>query len=202
MKKAIKKITHWWDLINTRFEQKPRWDIENEGRIIPAFKSQGKQYYQFEDINQMMTGRAFTCVDYYHELSMRCTREYLEKHCDAMETVLSKPSINIIEIATIHSQLKERLTMIVDPDIVFKIASVVYFTKDESPWSYDFKYNQKKIEKWKLLDLKDFFFMIRVQDLIPIGDLSKVDLETYMKMGTEINKRNLENLSSMMSEQK
>ena len=202
MKKAIKKITHWWDLLNTRLEQKPRWDIENEGRIIPAFKSQGKQYNQFEDINQMMTGRAFTCVDYYHELSMRCTREYLEKHCDAMETVLSKTSINIIEIATIHSQLKERLTMIVDPDIVFKIASVVYFTKDESPWSYDFKYNQKKIEKWKLLDLKDFFFMIRVQDLIPIGDLSKTDFETYMKMGTEINKRNLANLSTMTSEQK
>ena len=92
--------------------------------------------------------------------------------------------------------------MIVDPDIVFKIASVVYFTKDESPWSYDFKYNKKKIEKWKLLDLKDFFFMIRVQDLIPIGDLSKTDFATYMKMGTEINKRNLANLSTMMSEQK
>jgi len=202
MKKAIKTIKHWWDLLNSKFEKTPRWDIENEGRIIEAFKSQGVQYYQFEDINQMMTGRAFTCVDYYHELSMRCTREYLEKHCDAMETVLSKTSINIIEIATIHSQLKERLTMIVDPDIVFKIASVVYFTKDESPWSYDFKYNQKKIETWKSLEMDDFFFMIRVQDLIPIGDLSKVDFATYMKMGTEINKRNLANLSTMMSEQK
>lgn len=193
----MKKLQQWWGLVNSYFQKQPQWDIENEGRIIKAFKHQGVQFYQFEDINQMMTGRAFTCVDYYHELAMRCTREYLQLHCDKMDELLGKDQITIVDVAQLHIQLKERLTMIVDPDIVYKIASVVYFTKDESPWSYDFKYNQSKIDKWKSMELDDFFFMIRVQDLIPIGDLSKVDFATYMKMGMEINKRNLAKISTM-----
>ena len=196
MKKILLNVKEFWNRINTWFVRSPHWDIDNKGTIIKAFKSGGKQYYQFEDINNMMTGRAFTCIDYYHELSSRVTREYLEQHCAKMDELFSADSINVMEIAKIESQLKERLTMVVDPDIVYKIASVVYFDESESPWSYDFKYNQKKIERWKSLSLNDFFFMIRVKDLIPLGNLSNQDLETYIKVGEKINKRHLDNLST------
>lgn len=194
--RTIKEYIH--ELTAPEKKPMPKWDIENEGRIVEAFEHDGKQYYMFEDINSMMTGRAFTCIDYYQELSSRVTREYLEKHCEAMDKILSGTEINIMDIAKLESQLKERLTMIVDPDIVYKIASVVYFTEDESPWSYDFKLNQKKISHWKSLNLDDFFFMIRLKDLIPLGDLSNQDFETYTKVGNQMNQAHLANLSTML----
>lgn len=193
--RTIKEYIH--ELTKPTERPMPKWDVENEGRITKAFECDGKQFYQFEDINSMMTGRAFTCIDYYQELSMRCTREYLEKHCEKMDELLSGTEINIMDIAQIESQLKERLTMIVDPDVIYKIASVVYFDENESPWSYDFKYNQRKISHWKSLNLDDFFFMIRVKDLIPLGDLSNQDLATYIQVGNRVNKAHLGNLSTM-----
>ena len=197
MKKVWIKIKHWYALANTWFDTHPTWDIDNPARIIPAFKHGGKQYYQFEDINNMMTGRAFTAVDFYHELSMRITREYLEKHCEAMDKILDGTEIKVMDIAQLHIQMKERLTMILDSEVVYKIASVVYFTKDESPWSYDYKYNQKKIETGKKCELKDFFFMIRVNDLITGINLSDQDFETFMKVGNTVNKAHLENISTL-----
>ena len=45
--------------------------------------------------------------------------------------------------------------------------------------------------------LDDFFFKIRVQDLIPIGNLSNQDFQTYINVGQQINARHLANLSTM-----
>jgi hypothetical protein len=159
---------------------------------------EGTQYYQFDDMNNMMTGRAFVCLDFYNELSMRCTREYLTEHCEAMEEMVNKGKL--IEIAQLHIQLKERLTMIIDPDIVYKIASVVYFDATEQPYTYDFKYNTKKINAWKESGIEGFFLKIPLKDLIPSLDLSEADLVEYMTVAQTINQNHLETISTLRSE--
>jgi hypothetical protein len=189
----MKKI---WQTIQGWFKREPKFEVDEKHKVVPAFEMDGVQYYQFADINNMMTGRAFVAMDYYNELSMRCTREYLVEHCDAMEKVLSGDSINVINIAQLHTQLKERLEMILQPDIVYKIASVVYFDESEQPYTYDFKYNQKKIEQWKSKGM-DFFLQIPLNELIPSLDLSEVDLKNYMIVADKVNRKHLENISTL-----
>jgi len=193
MKQIVNKLKEFKARL---FKRKPLFEVDEQHKIIPAMVINGVQYYQFVDINNMMTGRAFTAIDYYNELSMRCTREYLTEHCEAMEKILSGESINVMNIAQLHMQLKERLTMIVDPDIVYKIASVVYFDKDEQPYTYDYRYNQKKIAKWKEIGA-DFFLQIPLKDLIPALDLSAADLRIYMNVAQKINTKHLENISTL-----
>lgn len=178
------------------FENKPKFEVKEEHQISKAMIIDGVQYYQFADINNMMTGRAFVCMDYYNELNQRCTRDYLEKHCKKVEEILSSGQINIQSLAQMNIQLKERLEMIVDPDIIYKIASVVFFDKSEQPYTYDFKYNQRKIENWKKLGA-DFFLQIPLKKLIPSLDLSTADLQNYLKAGQAINKKHLEVISTL-----
>jgi len=191
MKKILLRIYEW-----LKIKHEPQFEVQEKHQVEKAMVIDGVQYYQFSDINNMMTGRAFTALDFYNELSMRCTREYLTEHCDAMESILNGGSIDLINIAQLHTQLKERLTMILDPDIVYKIASVVYFDENEQPYTYDHRYNQKKIEKWKTLDA-DFFLQIPLNDLIPFLDLSEVDLKNYWETAGMINQKHLANISTL-----
>jgi len=188
MKKLIESIKSW---LNRK--DQPKFDVDEKHKIISAFSHRGKQYYQFEDIHNMMTGRAFTCIDYYNELSMRCTREYLTEHCETMTKMINEGKL--VNIAQLNIQLEERLTMILDPDIVYKIASVVYFDDSEQPYTYDYKYNQKKIADWKSDGVDGFFLQLPLDNLIPHLRLSEVDLQAYLKVANKINKQHLETIS-------
>ena len=145
---SIKRLIN--RLINGRA---PKWDVKEQHQIVEAFKWDGVQYYQFKDINALMSGRAFTAIDFYNELSMRCTREFLTAHTTAVDNMLNSKEINLTDLAVLNKQLKERLEMILIPDQVLKVASVVYFDETESPYSYDYKYNHEKIKAWKADEL-------------------------------------------------
>jgi hypothetical protein len=45
--------------------------------------------------------------------------------------------------------LAQRLKLPKDTELLYKLASVVYFDKEESPEVYDFEYAKKKIAFWK-----------------------------------------------------
>jgi len=192
----------FWLKVKSLLNGKPHFDTESDHRIIPAFIHKGIQYYQFEDINNLMSGRAFAAIDYYNELQMRCTREFLQAHCTAMGNILSdRNQINIGKLALLNQQLKERLDMILDVDIIYKIASVVYFDDTEKPYNYDFRYGYKKIETWKKSqDINDFFLSRLIKTLIPALNLSDQDLKTYMKVGEKVNQEHLKNIFSLLSE--
>lgn len=143
--------------------------LENKYRIIPAFELDGKRYFMFADQMEVPTGRQFAALAIYNEMDMRCSREYLEMHCRAIDKVIGDPKrINIGILAQLNENLKERLNLMVLPDFIYKLASVVFFDESESPYSYDFTYNEEKIAKWKK-DGKtlDFFLQTPLRDLAP-----------------------------------
>ena len=190
---SIKQLLNKW--LNGK---QPTWNVKNEHQIIKAFMLDGEQYYQFRDINATMSGRAFACLDYYNELSMKVDKEYLEKHCEAVEALLSDPKkINVGELYNLNKQIKERLTMILVPEQVYKLASVVYFDGKEAPYDYDFNYNQEKIKKFKNMDLDAFFFKTQLKDLIPSLTLSAADLKTYWTVAEQVDQKHLEKLSTL-----
>lgn len=180
---------------------KPIWKDKQDAQIVHAFICGGTDYYKFKDINNLMSGRAFTALDYFEELSMKCTREYLQAHCTLMKEQLDGKNgeINIGVMAKQVMQLQERLDMILDADIILKIASVVYFDNTEQPWAYDFQYNHEKIAKWKTDKVDGFFLKIAFQDLLPGLSLSDKDFQSYTKVAQAMTKQHLADIFMTLS---
>lgn len=191
----MKKLYHYFLSL---FERKPKLDHP----IEKVFAIDGTNYYQFKDISKIKCLRAFVVSDHYSELNMRCTREYLTAHCKAIDKLLSNSkAINISQVAQLNQQLKERLEMIYEVDIIYKIASVVFFDKSENPYEYDDMYAREKIERFKSYARTHdgFFFETLFKGLLSTKDLSDKDLETYMSVGAKVSQYHWDNIFTILS---
>lgn len=180
------------------FEKKPELKDPTE----KAFSINGKGYYEFTDISKMKNQRALAIQDFYNELSMRCDREFLISHTDAVNAALDSKNIDIYKMKTLNMQLKERLEMIYERDIIYKIASAIFFTKNENPLDYDDLAGREKIALFKEQDANDpsmgFFFGTLFKSLIGQTDISEADLATYMTVGEAVKKEHLATISTIL----
>lgn len=181
MRKLLRKLKNW-------YYGKPEFLVNPQAPIVEAFTSGGTMYYMFEDIFSMPCQRALEANTFYEEMKSRLSKEYLTDYLEAMTAVLSDPKgINVSKIVLLTNTLKERTEFIIDSDIVFKLASVMYFDKNENPYQYDMKYNHKKMLDWKQNeDVADFFLRTPIKDFLPFTDISKEDLDNYLKIAEKV----------------
>lgn len=190
--------------LNIKFwKQKPLkpWLLENKYRIVPAFSLNGVHYYQFDSAFDVPAGRAMNTLTIFEEFNMRCNADYLDKHTRATEHILSgtsgKVDLNLLRL--INSNLKERLTMVQMPNHIYRMASVLYFDKTESPYLYDFAYNEKKIAAWKAApDTLDFFLKGPFKELMPSLKLPKESVKMFFKVTEEADKLHQKNLQEVL----
>lgn len=100
-----------------------------------------------------------------------------------------------------NTRLNERLYLAFDMDLIYKLASVVFFDGTENPNIYEQKYGMQKIEKWKKFEsVQDFFLRQPIKRLVPFLDGHEQHIQTYQEMVEQIKsedtKEVLENLSS------
>lgn len=175
--------------------------FNNQEMAVEAFRHDGTVYYHFADSFKTPAGRAMMALAIYEELKMRCTAEYLEKHIKAVEILLSNPKkIEIGAVWQLHQNLKERMGLVPFPDHIYKLASVTFFDATESPYSYDFDYNRKKIERWKKdPEMLDFFLRTQFSDLIQFGNMSAANAKTYFQVAEQVNQLHHKFLSEQLS---
>ena len=172
--------------------------LDSKYRVVPAFSWAGEDYYCFDSAYDTPTGRALAAMTIMTELEMRVDEAYLTKHIRACEILLNKGKL--VELALINNNLKERLTLAPFPDHIYKLASVSYFTAQESPYSYDFVYNAAKIKKWKEANgTLDFFLKGPLKTLMPFiqqgGELSS----QYFQTAESVNQLHQKDLHSVIS---
>jgi hypothetical protein len=174
--------------------------FQSDMPIVFAFEVGGTKYYQFDDAFNTPCERALAALPYYRELDMRCTREYLLKHTEAVTELLTGTKVNLEKLGQLNVQLKDRLNMIFEPDIAYKLASVVYFDKSESPYQYDFKYARKKIAHWKKhKGVHDFFLQMPLQKLIPFLSGVEMNLDIFSEVAEKMNRIHSAVISSISS---
>jgi hypothetical protein len=176
--------------IKNLFTRKPKFKGFPELRTQYAFTSGGVDYFEFEDPNSLTQGRGFAALNYYKELSMSCTRDFLIAHVEKMDGYLRPKAggkLEIPEMAKLNLQLKERLEMVIDSLTPYKVASVIFFDETEDPYSFDYNYALKKIEKWKKEDVASFFLQAPLKSLIPSTLLSEESIQNYMKVAREVD---------------
>lgn len=188
----------WKKLFKKRFRSRL---LDDKYRIVEAFKLGGTAYYMFDNTAEVPTGRMLASLAIYNEMEMRCDREYLDLHTRAMEKLLSDPKkINVMYIAQLNINLKERLELMPLPDFVYKLASVIFFDETESPYSYDFVYNKTKIEKWKESpETLDFFLSRLATELIPSLKPVTGNSRTFFQVSELIDETHRTGLTKILS---
>lgn len=160
-----------------------------------AFEIGGIEYYQFNDIYNLPYERGLMSLAVYEETRMKCSREYLEKHVEALRTLLHEKKIDVFKINALNEQMSQRLNLALDTDLLYKLASIVYFDKNENPSLYEPEYCNKKIEHWrKHIGVHDFFLQKPLQELIPFLKNVDFDLNTYSQGMEQLNGIHLESL--------
>ncbi len=176
--------------------------LQEKYRVIPAFSLNGIDYYQFDSAFDVPAGRAMNTLTIFEEFNMRCTADYLDKHVRATDVILSGVSgkIDLNTLRLINNNLKERLAMVQMPEHIYKLASVLFFDKTESPYSYDFAYNEKKIAAWKHApDSLDFFLKTPFRELIPSLRLPPSGAKMFFKVADEADKLHRSDLQAVLS---
>jgi len=192
--KLIQKIkTYFW---NKKRDVKKLFP--NTRHVIEfAFNVAGTDYFQFNDVYNIPYERGLMALAIYEETRTKCSREYLEKHVEAVRNLLRETKIDIFKINQLNEQMKERLNLSLDVDLLYKLASVVFFDKNENPVLYEADYCKKKIDFWKEhKGVADFFLQMPLQQLIPFLKSVDFDLNKYSLMNEELNTTHLANLSA------
>lgn len=169
-------------------------------KVVEAFKLNGKKYFMYEDSTKAPSGRQLSALTIYEEFNMRMTKEYAELHVRAVEKILNSNPVRLTVLAQINQNMKERLQMAIFPEHVYKLASVIFFDEFESPYNYDYQYNNKKIEEWKTSGgTLDFFLKTPLQDLIPSLQLPEGNVNTYFQVSQQIDNLHRTDLQEALS---
>lgn len=179
--------------------------FQREGIICKvAFTCGGEEYLEVADIYSLPYQRGFAAVRVYEEMKMKCDYDYLKAHVQAVDNLFKGKKIGFEEITQmkkLNDQIKERLFQIIDTDIIYKLASVVFFDKNESPLDYDFAYAQKKIAHWKKhASVTDFFLQEPLTRLIPFLKAPDLNLESYLEVIKKVNAVHWKEVWAVLSE--
>jgi hypothetical protein len=176
----------------------PKKLFPNQPHMIEyAFSIAGTDYYRFNDIFNLPYERGLMALAVYEESRMKCSREYLEKHVETVRDLLRSGKIDIFKINQLNEQMNERLNLALDVDLLYKLASVVFFDDKENPVLYESEYCRKKITFWKEnKGVADFFLQTPLRELIPFLTNVDFDLDTYSRLNEDLNKVHSEILQS------
>lgn len=188
-------------ILKKLFKRSPKNIFPEQKHVIEhAFTVAGKDYYKFKDHLNIPYERALSCLVYYREVDMNIDHDFLKQHLEAIDKILKATTIDVFKIKALNDQLLTRLQLPKDPELMFKLASVVFFDASESPEVYDWQYGKDKIEFWKKhASLTDFFLQMPLQELIPYLRYAGENLSTYSLMVQNVNKVHSDNLSAMSS---
>jgi hypothetical protein len=179
------------------------WVVDEGHVIIPAFESNGVQYYMMKDIFNSFSGRALDAMAIYEKWSMRTSPEWMRAWLDGLENTINANPIKITEIAEMLNMMRERINFALPTEsLIWELASVAFFDRNESPYRYDPEYAKDKIERWKQdIGLPDFFFATPLKDMVSLPDLSEEGFKNYLKMVEAVDGKQLEKVLSKLSSQ-
>lgn len=180
-------------------------DIRHQ--VEEAFKAGGRIYYRFKEERLIPAGRHKYIYAFLKEVDLVMTRETLQNYIKDFKALLNgagaKKTIQLTELMKLVLNLESRVALGMDPEIVERLAAVVYFDENEDLSTYDRKYGNEKISHWKKHNVHDFFLTKPMGELLGLKGISIESLQVSIAQATEMiknltedqQKASLENLS-------
>lgn len=172
--------------------------------IMYAFTLGDRHYFRFDDPLNTPYDRALKCMVYFKELEMNCDRDFLVAHTQAFDNVFSAAKMttkDLVTLVDLNNQLRSRLELPKEPELMYKLASVVFFDQHENPCVYEFKYGNSKIKFWKKNALlTDFFLQRPIMELIPYLQYAGENLEQFSQMTVKVTQAHSDKLLHLLSD--
>jgi hypothetical protein len=166
-----------------------------------AFTIDDRDFFWFEDFNETPNERAFQCLNYFAELRMSCSREFLLAHVAAIKNAMNNPSgPQFTEVASLTQDLEDRLTWLTDLEIAYRLCSVVFFDQHEHPGRYESTHALANAKLFKNVGIEEFFFAQPIKRLLPHLDSLGKDLPNYFEAMTELNRLHLGRVLARLSQ--
>lgn len=151
--------------------------------ITYAFSIGPEHFFKFDDHLNIPYQRALSSLVFYKEVELNIDRDFLKAHVEAIDAILLSAKINIFKIKELNDLLMQRMKLPKDPELMYKLASVIFFSDRENPEVYEFEYGKKKIDFWKQhTSMTDFFLSMPLQELIPYLKHAGENLEAFSQL--------------------
>lgn len=166
-------------------------------RPVPGLVINGEQYYEFVNIADMPETRRQEYNNLREEAVMGITRELLVKTFDSILGHVDKGEVS--KIASTAFIAKDMMLNITSKEILYKMASLVYFDEKEDLSMYDLDYNNEKIQLFKKIENQGFFFgRLLDNGSKNTGDTLRPDIQKYLKESEVKEKAYLRLLSGLI----
>lgn len=166
-------------------------------RPVPGLVINGEQYYEFVNIADMPETRRQEYNSLREEAVMGITRELLVKTFDSILGHVDKGEVS--KIASTAFIAKDMMLNITSKEILYKMASLVYFDEREDLSMYDLDYNNEKIQLFKKIENQGFFFgRLLDNGSKNTGDTLRPDIQKYLKESEVKEKAYLRLLSELI----
>lgn len=169
--------------------------------IIYAFTIGTKHYFRFDDHLNIPYQRGLTSLLFYKEVELNIDSELLKAHFEAVDNILMSTKINVFEIKRLNDLLMQRTKLPKDPELMYKLASVVFFGADENPEVYEFEHGKKKILFWKKnTSLDAFFLSMPLVELIPYLKYAGENLQAFSRLISDVSQTHTDKVLQHLSE--
>ncbi len=191
-----------------------------------AFTLGGKNYFEFEDQHNGPILRQMSAIDVWTEFEQRVDSEYIKSFNETLQEVKSRyrDEINkalnnkdIVETIRLYDlQQKEETKFIkflelsrdhlTNVDLIYKLASVRYFSVDENPMQFNIEAMFDKIEFWReslgysVNAEVNFFLTLPFKELLPSLDGYNTTIQAYTEAQRVEIKRMYQLISQVLSE--
>lgn len=183
--KRNKKNPKTFNIYHEDFADKVEPALDNDGK---QFELDGIKYYRFKTDTYMPYGRYKMQTMFIKQVDLNMTPKILSGFIEKIEHNISgeKGQVNLTKVYETIMAIKARLALTFEIETVYSYASVVYFDDTENLYEYDKKHNDQKITRWREANTIDFFYMRPMSELFGLKNISRTDLEAYIKVIREV----------------
>ena len=191
----------WFKLAVSWFAKFKREPTTLEGKGLEfAFKANGKRWYKWQVVEQMPILRLMMAKDYLDQLEVGAERRDIVAYLEVVTKAINEPNINRSKLAIITEQLSQRLQMVTNTDLLYRLAGVYFVTDSEVLEQTTIELVELKADAFKAsMPISDFFLMSRLRDFLPSGNTSQLNLEAFSRAETVEQKERLQSLLLFLS---
>jgi len=160
-------------------EKQPDWLVSPDVQTRYVFTSNGVDYYELTNGYNMYYERYMAAQDRLNEIEQRCDKKYLDLYQDLLDDYLKKG--DLVNIAILNKNLRDLRGYVFNVNLLYNLAAVWYFDKNENPFTFDHEYCDNKISDWKKdKEALSFFLQAPIREYLPQLNISKEDLRVYI----------------------
>lgn len=179
MRKLLLHIIQW---LTTLTYETVTLDKVNKKMIkpVPSLIIDGQQYYEFVQVADMPQNRFVHYLDFRSESQMGVTREVINGYLDGIMAANNEGNVSFVGAQAF--MLKDSINNCTNIEVLYNMASLLYFTKDEDISCYDLDYNERKIRLFKQVKNKSFFFQNLLTNSLKItGKSLPTNIDAYLR---------------------